>query len=135
MAIPSRSPYLAGALAALFALACAPSHARDDGAQAMVVVRDAATGLLRAPTPTELRALRAADPSLAGARTQQPSVTRPDGTRQLRLSDSSMVYTVLTRDAAGHSATECVQGAAAADAARAHPAVPVTTKESHHDTD
>lgn len=137
-----RSPYLCGAVAALFALACAPSHARDDGAQGMVVVRDAATGLLRAPTPAELRALRAGDPALAAPHTHQPSTTRPDGTRQLRLSEGSVVYSVAKRDSAGHLAIDCVQGAAAADAATRHPApaaaaAPATAqpKESHHDAD
>jgi hypothetical protein len=139
----SRSPYLCGAVAALFALACAPSHARDDGAQGMVVVRDAATGLLRAPTPAELRALRAGDPALAAPHTHQPSTTRPDGTRQLRLSEGSVVYSVASRDSAGHLAIDCVQGAAAADAATSHAApaaaaaAPATapSKESHHDAD
>jgi hypothetical protein len=131
----SRSPSLCGALAALFALACAPAHARDDGAQGMVVVRDAATGLLRAPTPAELRALRANDPALATPHTHQPSTTRPDGTRQLRMAEGSAVYSVAHRDAAGRMTLDCVQGEAAAAAALGQSAAPTPPKESHHDAD
>lgn len=129
------SPYCCGALAALLALASAPSHARDDTAPGMVVVRDAATGQLRPPTPAELRALRAADPSAAPPQPRAPSIVRPDGSRKLRLSDNNMVYSVVTRDAAGHTAVDCVQGGAAAEAARLHPAQATGHKESGHERD
>ncbi|RYE90257.1 MAG: hypothetical protein EOO78_31865, partial [Oxalobacteraceae bacterium] len=88
----------------------------------MVVVRDAQTGKMRAPTPDELKALRARDPApaalTAGAPPQHQALApRRDGTRGVRLSDRTMVYDVVTRGADGKLSSECVHGAAAAEAA------------------
>ena len=99
----------------------------------MVVVRDAQTGQLRAPTAAEMRAL--APPASASMRAQsQPAlVTHPDGTRQVHLGERGLVYSVVTRDADGKLHDQCVQGAAAADKA-VHAPVPAKQNEEHrHD--
>src|SRR5438067_9436811 len=112
-----------GVLAAMCVLASVTMHAKaaaQEGQQAadrqegMVVVRDAQSGKMRAPTPDELRALRAKAPPAAAALTatpQQPRVTtRRDGSRSVLLGSKSMVYEVVTRDANGKLSSQCVQG-------------------------
>lgn len=101
------------------ASACA-SAGEQDG---MVVVRDVQTGLLRNATPAEVKALRAQDATRRGLVAEPPSpvTIRKDGTLQKRLGERSMVYSVVTRDDAGKLDMECVQGAAAADAALNQP--------------
>jgi hypothetical protein len=114
----------ASAMAALCALAAFSLHAKAQGQaseQGMVVVRDAQTGKMRAPTPDELKALRAQSPAAMapGAAPQQaPRALAPrrDGTRGMRLGDKHMVYEVVTRDADGKLNGECIQGDAAAAA-------------------
>jgi hypothetical protein len=99
----------------------------------MIVVRDPQTGQLRAPTAAESRALAAQGPS-AGIRAQpEPAlVTHPGGSRQVRLGERGLVYSVVTRDADGKLAGQCVQGAAAADKA-VHAPASAQHKEHHHD--
>lgn len=103
-------------LAAICALM--PRHgAAQEQQQGMVVVRDAQTGQLRAPTPAEARALA---PKATGAMTAQgkPSmVTHASGARQVHLGVRGLVYSVVTRDAGGKLADQCVHGADAADQA------------------
>jgi hypothetical protein len=101
----------------------------------MVVVRDAQTGQLRAPTAAESRALSPA-PSASAAMTApaRPTVvTHPGGSKQVKLGERSLVYSVVTRDADGKLHDQCVQGAAAADKAL-HASAPAKHNEEHrHD--
>jgi len=108
------------ALAALCILASVTMHAKAAGQkdqEGMVVVRDPQTGKMRAPTPEELRALRAnAPPSSATltATPQQPHLlSRRDGARGVRLGEKSLVYDVVTRGEDGKLSSQCVQGEAA----------------------
>lgn len=111
-----------GTLAALCLLAVFSMHARAAGQEGMVVVRDPLTGKMRAPTPEELKELRARAPATAGlAAPRQPAtVSRGDGSRGVRLGDKNMVYEVVTRGPDGKLTSECVQGDAAAGGALDH---------------
>jgi hypothetical protein len=100
----------------------------------MIVVRDAQTGQLRAPTAAESRALSTA-PSASAAMTApaRPTVvTHPGGSKQVKLGERSLVYSVVTRDADGKLHDQCVQGAAAADKAL-HASAPKHNEEHRHD--
>lgn len=92
-----------------------PHHASaQEQQQGMVVVRDAQTGQLRAPTPAESRALAPkATPSMT-APSQPSMVTHPGGARAVRLGERGLVYSVVTRDANGKLAEQCVHGEDAA---------------------
>jgi hypothetical protein len=118
--------------AALCAALASPSAAQEQSG--MVVVRDAQTGQLRAPTAAESRAL--APPARSSAAMAAPStptvVTHPGGSRQVKLGERSLVYSVVTRDADGKLHDQCVQGAAAADKA-VHAPAPAQHKEHTHD--
>jgi hypothetical protein len=136
------------ALAALCVLASVTMHARaagqeDRGGQkakqdqeGMVVVRDAQTGKMRAPTPEELRALRAKAPPSSAALTgtaQAPrQLSRRDGAHGVRLGEQSLVYDVVTRGEDGKLSSQCVQGEAAAREAMDHPAN-AEHKEHNHE--
>lgn len=107
------------ALAALGMSQGAMAHEGKD--QGMVVVRDAATGELRAPTAEEYRALV---PSAAAAHerrhargvVQQPQVqVTKNGARKVNVADKA-VYSVLTRNADGTLTETCVTGEDAANA-------------------
>jgi hypothetical protein len=133
------------ALAALCVLASMTMHAKaadqdsqkaKDRQEGMVVVRDAQTGKMRAPTPEELRALRAKAPPSSAAvigtpRTQQ-QLSRRDGSRGVRLGEKSLVYDVVTRGEDGKLSSQCVQGEAAARDAMEHPAN-AQHKEHNHE--
>jgi hypothetical protein len=101
-----------GTLTALFLLAAFSMHAKAAGQEGMVVVRDPLTGKMRAPTPDELRDLRAKTPSATLAPRVPSTVSRRDGSRGVRLGDNSMVYDVVTRGADGKLTRACVQGEA-----------------------
>jgi hypothetical protein len=127
------------ALAALCVLASMTMHAKaadQDRQEGMVVVRDAQTGKMRAPTPEELRALRAKAPpssaALTGTPRAQQQLSRRDGSRGVRLGEKSMVYDVVTRGEDGKLSSQCVQGEAAAREALEHPAN-VEHKEHNHE--
>jgi hypothetical protein len=132
--IQSKSILLAAvALGALLLLAASLRPVRAAGQEGMVTVRDPQTGQLRAPTPDELRALRASKPPGAALQATQPAApkvlgTRPNGARGVRLGEKGLVYDVVTRGPDGRLTSQCVQGEAAAhDALRnpdkaAHPA-------------
>ena len=136
----------AGTLAALCLMAVFSLHAkaaepaRQDGQNAqngMVVVRDAQTGKMRAPTPDELKALRAKTPAgaaLAGAPRASSLGVRADGARGVRLGEKTMVYEVVTRGADGKLSSQCVEGTDAAQNAIAHPHVDAHTATSHADS-
>lgn len=101
--------------------------------QAMVVVRDAQTGELRAPTPQEMRALAPPSAGALRAPAQPAAVTHPGGSRQVRLGERGLVYTVVKRGPDGKLSEHCVQGAGAADKAVHAPqsASAPTTEHSH----
>ncbi|RZA34356.1 MAG: hypothetical protein EOP92_16125 [Lysobacteraceae bacterium] len=87
--------------------------------QGMVVVRDAETGQLRAPTSLEARALHART-NAAAARSAAPAprmIIGPGGRRSVQLGERQMVYSVVTRDAEGKLAEQCVHGDHAAERA------------------
>jgi hypothetical protein len=115
-----RTRQLAGAGLALAALGMGTGAAFAAQQPAgMVVVRDPVSGQLRAPTAAEFQALQPPPAASAarGAATTAPVVTvRPDGSRSVRLGEESLVYAVATRAADGTLDTQCVTGAAAADA-------------------
>lgn len=121
--------------AAMLALAALslPPCAGAAGQEGMVVVRDRESGQLRAPTPAELRALRTQQKAMAPAPAIAPSVQRPDGTRHLHLGERGMVYSVLTRDAAGRKIIGCTGSEHAADAALREPAHDAARKEHGHE--
>ena len=122
-------------LAAMLALAALslPPGAGAAGQEGMVVVRDRESGQLRAPTPAELRALRTQQKTMAPAPAIAPSVQRPDGTRHLHLGERGMVYSVLTRDAAGRKIIGCTGSEQAADAALGKAAHDAARKEHGHE--
>jgi hypothetical protein len=117
------------ALAALCVLASVTMHAKaqqvQDRQEGMVVVRDPQTGKMRAPTPEELRALRAKTPagaSLTAPPREQKALSRRDGARGVRLGEKTLVYDVVTRGEDGKLHSQCVQGDDDASAALQHPA-------------
>jgi hypothetical protein len=127
-------------LAAMVLLASVTMHAKaqskgaEQGQEGMVVVKDPQTGKMRAPTPEELRALRAKAPppaSLTGAPRQPKSLTRRDGARGVRLGEKTLVYDVVTRGEDGKLSSHCVQGEAAATEALQHPANAEHKEHSH----
>jgi hypothetical protein len=119
-------------LVAVVVLATVTMHAKaqardaESGQEGMVVVKDPQTGRMRAPTPEELRALRAKAPkpaaSMAGTPAAPKTLTRRDGARGVRLGEKTLVYDVVTRDADGKLSEQCVQGDDAAKEALQHPA-------------
>ena len=115
-----------------------PAATQSPGTQSgMIVVRDRQTGQLRAPTAAESRAL-APPPSAAlraqGQTLQQPSVvTHPGGSRQVRLGERSLVYSVVKRGADGKLVEQCVEGAAAAEKAVHAPVSTQHNEEHRHD--
>jgi hypothetical protein len=112
-----------GTLTALFLLAAFSLHAKAAGQEGMVVVRDPLTGKMRAPTPDELRDLRAkAPPSTSLAPRVPATVSRRDGSRGVRLGEDSMVYDVVTRGPDGKLTHACVQGEAGVGQALGHGA-------------
>jgi hypothetical protein len=129
------------ALAVLCVLASVAMHAKaaqQEGQSGMVVVRDAQSGKMRAPTPEELKALRAKTPppnAALGSAPQEPRQlsSRRDGARGVRLGEKTIVYDVVTRGEDGKLHRECVQGDAAAADALKHPAN-AEHKEHSHET-
>ncbi|WP_198119160.1 post-PEP-CTERM-1 domain-containing protein [Massilia rhizosphaerae] len=100
-------------LAALCVLAAFTLHAKAAGQQGMVVVRDPLTGKMRAPTPDELKELRAKAPPSTSLAPRGPTPVGPrDGARGVRLGDQNMVYDVVTRGPDGKLTRECVHGEA-----------------------
>lgn len=131
--------YMAACLGAFAAAALSlPLAASAAGQEGMIAVRDPQTGQLRAPTAAELATLRA-----QGAAMQQPAlktapaavVRRADGTLQKQLGEDAMVYTVVTRDAAGKLQRHCVEGEDAANAATLEAPAASNHKEHNHETE
>ncbi len=125
-----------GAAVAAFALSSGTFAADAPG---MIMVRDAETGLMRAPTPDEFKVLHGAEQSRLSAlkpaerdMSAARMVRREDGVLQKHVSDKSTVYSVMTRAADGSMVMQCVNGADAADAA-AHNATTPHSEEHKHD--
>jgi len=118
-------------LAALTALAAAsmlapPAHAQSG----MVVVRDAQTGELRAPTAAESAALHSKSAAQRKAPGQHVETVGPGGSRKVQMGTSALVYSVVTKNPDGALAEQCVGGEHAAHAAIAHP-----VKEPRHENE
>ena len=128
-------------LAALALPACAqqasPKQTESgqvESRQGMVVVRDADTGQLRAPTPAEAQALHPrTNVSAAAAAAPAPKmVVGPSGRRSVQLGEGQMVYSVVTRGADGKLAEQCVHGTHAAEhAVKGAPHDGPTQPEEH----
>lgn len=125
-----------GAMAGSPALAQTGTGAGTSAAgQGAVVVRDAESGQVRAPTAAEMRALQPAASASAKSSASQARpaiVTGPGGRRSVRLDERHMVYSVVTRSAEGRHGAHCVTGKHAADHALSAPA-PTTMPEEHHE--
>ncbi len=105
---PPWRPVLA---AATLACAGATAQAAPAGEQA-VVVRDAETGQLRAPTAAEAQALRDSQRQRAPQTASKAPVqrTHADGSVSVELDDSTLMYSVARRGADGTIERACVQG-------------------------
>jgi len=115
---------------------CLPASAQDKPAgapqgQGMVVVRDAQTGELRAPTPAEIRALQPPPSASMTSQAQPAMITGPGGRRSVRLGERHMVYSVVNRDAEGKLGEQCVHGVHAAERAAKGERQPATQHEEH----
>lgn len=97
------------AAAALVAVGALPM-----AAHAQQVVRDAETGLLRAPNAAEAAALAAPASRLGrsapAAAVASEETVYPDGTVMVMTDDSHMMYSVARRNADGSISRYCVQG-------------------------
>jgi len=131
-----RDPRLAaGALLAL-AVAAPGAMAAEEGAR---VARDPQTGELRLPNAKELRALQGPEVAprglLTGRLSPQPRVLR-NGAKAVELTAEQMSYSVVTRQADGSLAMQCVDSAS--EAQRLVEAAPTATaasaKEHDHGT-
>ena len=104
---------LAAALALAFTMS---TPTTTSAAEAMRVVRDPATGELRAPNAAEAAAfekaeaqLRAAKESKGAARAPAPAEIRhPDGSVEKQLGDDTHMYSVATTAADGSLTLDCV---------------------------
>jgi hypothetical protein len=130
---PDSVRILLGSCAALVAIAALSlcGSAEAAGQQGMVAVRDPQTGQLRAPSAAELRQLRDQAPAQVKAPPAKGVTMRTDGSGHLTLGDNAMVYSVLTRDAAGKPVVQCVSGHEAAEAALRQPS-PAATPDKEH---
>lgn len=107
---PAFALTLAVALMTLCGIAGAAPQA--PAAQGLTVVRDAETGELRAPTATELRALRASPVTTTREAPAQPqAVTGTRGESSAVLGERGLVYAVVKRGADGKLDHHCVDGA------------------------
>jgi hypothetical protein len=123
-------------LAAIFAaIMMHTTAARAAGQDGVVVVRDAQTGQMRAPTAAELKALAPAPGAKVSTQVPLSSlvVTKPNGSRTLRLAERGQVYSVVSRAPDGQLVEQCVQGEAAVGAALAQPAQPRHNQEHRHE--
>lgn len=108
------------AMAAMAVVAGAPlAVSASENAQ---VVRDAETGQLRAPTAEEAKALRAAGGRAAASASGQREIRHKNGTVEMVLDNSTLMYSVARRNADGSITQACVQGEDKAQAATQAPA-------------
>ena len=122
---------------AIGVLAASAAHADQPAAQ---LAKDPETGALRAPTAQESAALSAktAKQAVAGQRglrtgiINPPAIRHADGTVEQELTESSLTYSVATRNSDGTVSWTCVTGPAAAKAAMNSKPTSVA-KEQHND--
>lgn len=112
-----RRHFLPLAMAALVAAPAsfAQQEAAAPTAPGVIVVRDAQTGKLRAPTAAEYKALaKVAQPGARAMTIPPATIRRADGALQRRLGEAGLTYSVISRDKDGKLRIECVQGEDAA---------------------
>jgi len=112
-----RAASLAVLLSALV-LTAAPSAQAADGV-GMRIVRDPVTGQLRGPTAEEFQAMEAQElkanaRKAAVVKAAPVAERRADGSVMLKLDESHMNYSMVTRNADGTLTEHCVTGADAA---------------------
>lgn len=113
-----RRAALLATLAALLAAPAGPAAAQQAPAPGVIVVKDAQTGKLRAPTAAEYKALaKLAQPAPRAMTAPPATIKRADGTVQRRLGEAGMTYSVISRDKDGNLRIDCVQGPDAAQQA------------------
>ena len=88
---------------------------------AQVVVRDAATGRLRAPTESETQALHAAAPNLRRVPGTPMQRSHHSGAKGVRLTEEFMSYSVVIKQPDGRLVEYCFPNAEAAEAAVTAP--------------
>jgi|CXWL01.1.fsa_nt_gi hypothetical protein len=108
-------------------------------AEASVVVRDAQSGQMRAPTAEEARSLSPAPSRLAPVRRgmvsgkQNPQqIQRADGAVGMELDESTMSYSVARRNTDGSLSTYCVTSKETAEQLAHGKKAAKNTKESEH---
>ena len=99
-------------------LAASPAAQAADGV-GMRIVRDPVTGLLRGPTAEEFQAMEAQELKANAGKAAVVKVApvaehRADGSVMLKLDESHMNYSMVTRNADGTLTEQCVTGADAA---------------------
>lgn len=126
---------LALAAAAALPIAAAaqqqPAAAPVDTSAAQVVVRDSATGQLRAATAAEVKAMHATSRAQRGAQASTSPRTVMQrvhwtGARGARVTDDFATYSVLVKQPDGSLKEICVEGRSAAEAALKAPQVAAT---------
>lgn len=120
---------------ATISLLCSVPVAAQDGG--MRVVKDAQTGQLRAPTADEFKAMQAQENAARSAKkknlgilshSEEPKMVRHKrGGLKMELTEDTMVFSVVTRNADGSLAMQCVTGADAAQKAVNQPAASTST--------
>lgn len=128
------------------AFALTPAASAAEHAPGMRVVKDPITGQLRAPTAQEAaelsgasspKSMRQMPRGLITGKVNPAAITHPDGTVEQELDESSMQYTVVTRNTDGSLSTVCVAGNEAADAVlsgkKAGNKVAKASQEHNHD--
>ena len=88
---------------------------------AQVVVRDAATGRLRAPTESETQALHAAGAAVRHAARSPMQRAHSSGAKGVRLTEDFMSYSVVIKQPDGRLVEYCFPNAEAAEAAVTAP--------------
>lgn len=107
------------------AAATVPPPVHAAGQQGMVVVRDAQTGELRAPTAAESAALLGTSAQQRKTPPQHVATVGPGGSRKVQLGRSALVYSVAKRGPDGALTEQCVHGEHAARGAL-HSSTPAT---------
>ncbi len=130
---------VAAALAAVALASASAVHAADPG---LTVVRDPDTGLLRAPTADEFKALqaqsirdnagKAAQVQAAQVQAAPVAIQRADGATRLTLGENHMSYAVVTRNADGTLTEQCVTGADTANKIVSGKSVSTTKNAKGH---
>jgi hypothetical protein len=123
---------------AIVALLCGSSAMAQEAG--MKVVKDPQTGELRAPTADEFKKMQAQENAARSGKkknlgilthTEEPKLVRHRrGGLKMELTEDSMVYSVLTRNADGSLAMQCVTGADAAQKALNQQAAPANSTNS-----